>query len=245
MFGAERLRTLAILPVKDFELAHERLQGTVSEPDRARIAEELFLDMLIKVRRCKTVDDVLIVSGDSEVVRHAKWVGVDVLSLAEDPGHSEAALRGIRDAVAGGFERVAVLPTDCPLFDPNEFDAHLGRTPRAALIVPDAAHSGTNALILTPPDCFEPAFGGESLIRHTGRARASGVSFALEEIEGLKHDLDTPEDLAYLREALLAHPERSPRTARVLWEIGPEPSESVPSEIPGFPPPESTPTPPV
>lgn len=231
MFGAERLRTLAILPVKEFSRAHERLSGVVSDSDRARLAEELFLDMMIKVRRCKTIDDVLIVTSDSEVVRHAKWVGIDVLSLADDPGHSESAVRGIRDAVAGDFERVAVLPTDCPLFDPAEFDGHLGRTPRAALIVPDHAHSGTNALVLTPPDCFEPAFGSESLVRHTGRARASGISFALEEIEGLAHDLDTPEDLAYLREALLVAPERSPRAARVLWEIGSETASEEESEV--------------
>jgi len=227
MFGSERLRTLAILPVKEFSHAHERLAGTISDADRSRLAEELFLDMMIKVRRCKTIDDVLIVTSDSEVVRHAKWVGIDVLSLAEDPGHSDAAIRGIRDAVAGDFERVAILPTDCPLFDPAEFDAHLGRTPRAALIVPDRDHTGTNALILTPPDSFEPAFGSESLIRHTGRARASGVSFALEEIGGLADDLDSPEDLAFLREALLVSPERSPRAARVLWEIGGESAEEA------------------
>lgn len=241
MFGAERLRTLAILPVKEFSSAHERLAGVISDADRARLAEELFLDMMIKVRRCKTIDDVLIVTSDSEVVRHAKWVGIDVLSLADDPGHSDAAARGIRDAIAGDFERVAVLPTDCPLFDPADFDAHLGRTPRAALIVPDHAHSGTNALVLTPPDCFEPAFGSESLVRHTGRARASGVSFALEEIEGLAHDLDTPEDLAFLREALLVSPERSPRTARVLWEIGADSTSEDEAEVSLS---ESSPTPP-
>ena len=241
MFGAERLRTLAILPVKEFSRAHERLAGVISDADRARLAEELFLDMMIKVRRCKTIDDVLIVTADSEVVRHAKWVGIDVLSLAEDPGHSDAAARGVRDAIAGDFERVAVLPTDCPLFDPVEFDGHLGRTPRAALIVPDHDHSGTNALVLTPPDCFEPAFGSESLVRHTGRARASGVSFALEEIEGLAHDLDTPEDLEFLREALLVSPERSPRAARVLWEIGSESTREDETEVSL---PESSPTPP-
>lgn len=219
MFGAEPLRTLAILPVKAFSEAHERLADDLTPAQRSRLAEELFLDMLIKVRRCKTLDDVLIVTSDPEVVRHARWVGVDVLSLAEDPGHSEAVIRGTRDAVAGDFERVAMLPTDCPLFDPAEFDAHLGRTPRSALIVPDRARTGTNALILTPPDSFEPAFGGESLIRHTGRARAAGISFALEEIEGLLLDVDTYDDLLDVREALLVEPDRAPRTARALWEI--------------------------
>ena len=38
MFGAERLRTLAILPVKEFSRAHERLAGTITDADRARLA---------------------------------------------------------------------------------------------------------------------------------------------------------------------------------------------------------------
>ena len=93
-------------------------------------------------------------------------------------------------------------------------------TPRAALIVPDRHGSGTNALVLSPPDAFEPAFGPDSCARHISRARAAGISFAYEELESLALDLDTPEDMYLLRDALLLAPERALRSAQVLWEFG-------------------------
>jgi 2-phospho-L-lactate guanylyltransferase len=113
-----------------------------------------------------------------------------------------------------------MLPVDCPLLDPEELDRSLGRSLRAALIVPDRHKTGTNALVLSPPDGFAPAFGPDSLSRHVSRARAAGISFSLEEIESLATDLDTPEDMSELRDRLLLDAEPAPRTAKVLWELG-------------------------
>ena len=67
---------------------------------------------------------------------------------------------------------------------------------------------------------FEPAFGPDSCARHVSRARASGISFALDRVESMAIDLDTPEDMDLLRDRLLLDPQPAPRTARVLWELG-------------------------
>jgi len=212
-----------VVPVKRFATAHERLAESVSQPDRARLAEALFHDMLAKIRRSKRIDSVLIVTADEAAARHANWLDFEVLLQEEDGGHSQAASAGARAAAERGFNRVAMLPVDCPLFDPLELDSHLGVTPRSVLIVPDRHRTGTNALVLSPPDVFAPAFGEDSCARHASRARATGISFAMETIESLAEDLDTPEDLQRLRDALLINPDPALRTAQVLWELGPEP----------------------
>jgi 2-phospho-L-lactate guanylyltransferase len=217
------LRTAAVIPVKRLDSAHERLAEAVSEADRARLAEALFHDLLSKIRRCKRIDRVLIVTADERVARHARWLGHEVVLEAEDGGHAEAASAGARAAAARGFGRVAMLPVDCPLFDPLELDSHLGMTPRAALIVPDRHSTGTNALVLSPPQAFVPAFGPDSSARHVSRAREAGISFAMEPIESLADDLDTPEDMLRLRDALIIDPKPALRTAQILWELGPEP----------------------
>jgi 2-phospho-L-lactate guanylyltransferase len=113
-----------------------------------------------------------------------------------------------------------MLPTDCPLMDSAELDDRLGSTPRAALIVPDRHGTGTNALVLSPPDAFQPAFGPDSCARHVSLARAAGIGFAFERLESMALDLDTPEDMALLRDALLLAPEKALRSAQVLWELG-------------------------
>ena len=214
------MHTTAIVPVKGLSVANGRLNGLLSESERTRLAEALFLDLIVKLPRSRNIDDVLIVTADDWVARHAGWFGHKVLVQQADDGHAEAAAAGARAAMADGAQRVAMLPVDCPMLDTDELDAHLGRSPRTALIVPDRHGAGTNALMLNPPDLFRPAFGPDSCARHVSRARATGQSFALEAVDSLAIDLDTPEDFTLLRDRLLLDPQPAPHTAKVLWQLG-------------------------
>jgi 2-phospho-L-lactate guanylyltransferase len=217
---SDNLRTTAIVPVKGLSVANGRLDGLLSGDERKRLAEALFLDLIVKLPRARCIDDVLIVTADESIARNARWFGHKALLQERDEGHSEAASAGARAAMADGTNRAVMLPVDCPMLDTDELDAHVGRSPRTALIVPDHHGTGTNALVLTPPDVFVPAFGPDSCARHVSRARASGISFALEEIESISIDLDTPQDFSLLRDKLLLDPQPAPRTAQVLWELG-------------------------
>jgi 2-phospho-L-lactate/phosphoenolpyruvate guanylyltransferase len=217
---SDNLHTTAIVPVKGLSDANERLNGTLSAAERHRLAEALFLDLIVKLPRSRCVDDIMVVTADPSVARQTRWLGHKVLEQEADLGHTEAAIAGARAATEEGAARVAMLPVDCPLLEIDEFDARVGRSPRTALVVPDRHGTGTNALVLTPPEIFTPVFGPDSCARHVGRARATGISFALEEIESLAFDLDTPEDMALLRDKLLLDPQPAPKTAQVLWDLG-------------------------
>jgi 2-phospho-L-lactate/phosphoenolpyruvate guanylyltransferase len=221
------VRTTAIIPVKRLDVALRRLEGVLESSDRERLAEALFLDLIAKLPRSRCIDDSLVVTADPSVSRQARWLGCEVLEQTEDSGHPAAAIAGARAAQEAGADRVAMLAADCPMLDPDELDRHLGRTPQALLIVPDRHGTGTNALVLSPPDAIEPAFGLESCSRHISRARAAGISFSLERVDSLEMDLDTPEDMRDLRDRLLLDPEPAPRTAKVLWELGAQPEPAV------------------
>jgi 2-phospho-L-lactate guanylyltransferase len=218
--NSNNVHTTAIVPVKGLSDANGRLTSLLSAAERSRLAEALFLDLIVKLPRSRCIDDLMIVTSDESVARQARWFGHMVLVEDEDRGHSEAAKAGAQAAIEEGADRVAMLPVDCPMLDIDDLDAHVGRSPRTVLIVPDRHATGTNALVLTPPDIFEPAFGPDSCARHVSRARASGISFALEAVESLAADLDGPEDYALLRDQLLLDPQPAPRTAQVLWELG-------------------------
>ena len=216
----DNLHTTAIVPVKGLSVANGRLDGTLSADERNQLAEALFLDLIVKLPRSRCIDDVMVVTSDDSIARQARWFGHKVLVQKADEGHSEAASAGARAAMAEGTQRVAMLPVDCPMLDPDELDAHIGRSPRTVLIIPDRHGTGTNGLVLAPPDVFLPAFGPDSCARHVSRARGAGISFALEELESMGLDLDTAEDYALLRDRLLLDPQPAPRTAKVLWELG-------------------------
>jgi 2-phospho-L-lactate guanylyltransferase len=219
--------TTAVIPVKRLDAALRRLAGALGPAERERLAEALFLDVIAKLPRSRNISDSLIVTADPSVSRQARWLGHEVLEQTEDVGHSEAAIAGVEAAKSAGADRVAMLAADCPLLDIEQLDRHLGRTPQAALIVPDHHGTGTNALVLSPPDAIQPAFGLESCSRHISRARAAGIGFTLERIESLEMDLDTPKDMRDLRDRLLLDPDPAPRTAKVLWELGAQPEPAV------------------
>ncbi len=223
------MTTQAIIPVKRFAHAKQRLGKAVPAGARVALAEAMFLDVLSHLNRCKRIDATLVVTSDETVARTARWLGVEVLTQDQDEGHSEAASAGVELAIERGADRVALLPGDCPLLDPVELDRALGSAPRSALIIPDRHGTGTNGLVLSPPDAFTPAFGPDSCARHVSRARAAGVSFAVERISSLSLDLDTPEDLMQLRDALILRPELAPRTAQLIWELGPDQKPSAPA----------------
>ncbi|NUQ37724.1 MAG: 2-phospho-L-lactate guanylyltransferase, partial [Caldilineales bacterium] len=72
---------------------------------------------------------------------------------------------------------------------------------RALVIAPDAAETGTNALLLRPPDLLRPRFGPDSFPRHLALAAAAGVEAVIYRSPTLAHDVDLPVDLAEMAAA--------------------------------------------
>jgi 2-phospho-L-lactate/phosphoenolpyruvate guanylyltransferase len=195
------MRTIAILPVKSFDAAKQRLAGALGAGSRGALAQAMFSDVLASLRGVPGLDAVAVVTADRAAESAALGEGVHVLRDTERAGQSPAALIGIRYALDRGFDRVLLVPGDTPLIDPDEVAALLERAPAVA-IVPDRHLTGTNALLLSPPDALEPSFGPDSLARHTSAAKAAGVEYSVERVPTLELDVDTPDDLAELAAAL-------------------------------------------
>jgi 2-phospho-L-lactate guanylyltransferase len=195
--------TLAILPVKSFKDAKRRLETGLDEASRRMLAEAMFCDVLVALRRARSLDAVLVVTTDSAAQRIAGAYGARLLD-DDDRGHNYAAARGIRTALDERFERALLVPGDCPALDPGQIDELVARqvgTP-SALIVSDTHETGTNALLLTPPDAIEPSFGPGSRERHVEAARAAGIEHQVVGVPTLELDVDTPGDLDQLRSYL-------------------------------------------
>lgn len=218
------MRTAAILPVKHFSRAKQRLGASVPDPLRLELAQAMVGDVLTALRDCSAIDRTIVVTREPTVARAAAYIGAVVLDDTAEDNQSAAVALGLKRAHADGIERALCVPGDCPALDPRELEQLLSAdesdTP-CVVIVPDRHGTGTNGLLLTPPDAIAPSFGPGSCERHLELARAAGLPCRVVRPSSLLLDIDTGEDLAALSERLLADlPDGgwrgAPRTREVL-----------------------------
>lgn len=197
------MRTAAILPIKSFDQAKQRLRHELAAHDRRALVEAMFADALVALGRVHALERIVVVSGDHVAQRIAGGYGATVIE-DDERGHNTAVRRGIEAVKEDGVERALLVPGDCPTLSPDDLNALLTHPTqeRSALIVPDRHGTGTNALLLTPPDVLAPSFGPDSRRRHLADASAAGVPAEVVELESLGLDVDTPEDLDALRRTL-------------------------------------------
>jgi 2-phospho-L-lactate guanylyltransferase len=83
-------------------------------------------------------------------------------------------------------------------------------------VIPDRHGTGTNGLLLSPPDVIAPAFGPGSCERHRQLAARAGVHCRVERTRSLSLDIDTRADLDELRARLAGDGGRAPHTRAAL-----------------------------
>ncbi len=243
------MRTAAIMPVKRFSEAKQRLGQSVADPLRRDLARAMVGDVLSALRDCAALERTIVVTSEESVAAAARYLGAIVVPDAAEAGQSAAVAQGIERAAAEGFARVLCIPGDCPALDPGEVAALLierrepkgptgavGAGPRGAVgagpsdevvIVPDRHGTGTNGLLLTPPGAISPSFGPGSCERHIGLAREAGVACRVERVPSLLLDIDTGADLAALRERLASEPRTGARRTRKVLGVPPRPSRTA------------------
>jgi 2-phospho-L-lactate guanylyltransferase len=207
MTPTERGRTYAVLPVKRFAEAKARLADDLSAGTRRALTESMVTDVLMALRRTQAIDEVLVVTSEPTAEAIGHGYGATVIPDHLEEGQSAAALIGIAHAIERGATRVLLVPGDCPALDPLQVTELLDRPAlgRSVTLVPDRHGTGTNALVLVPPDVIAPVFGEDSRARHEQAAAAAGVPCAVEHVSTLLIDVDTGDDLAALRQLLADH----------------------------------------
>ena len=182
-----------VLPVKGGPAAKSRL--ATASPRRTALARALALDCLSAALASSSVDAVLVVSPDPDVLAEAEGRGAR--GVREHPSRS-----GLDAAVSHGLAHarpgpVAVLLADLPCLRAADLNAGLAACSGAldggaeAVVVPDASGTGTVLLAALDARDVSPAFGPASAAAHE---RRGAVRLDLD-LPRLRRDVDTPDDL--------------------------------------------------
>ena len=153
--------------------AHE-----VDSPTRRALAEAMFSDVLVALRRTDSVDEMLVVTADHGAQRIAGGYGAMVLD-DDDEGHNARRSTASARRSDAGADRVLLVPGDCPLLDPEELEQLLARPVVRAVPCVDRPrpprHRARTRCCSPRRTAMTPAFGPGSCQRHVDDARAAGT----------------------------------------------------------------------
>ncbi|MBV9453263.1 MAG: coenzyme F420-0:L-glutamate ligase [Rubrobacter sp.] len=188
----------AVVPVKDLTGTKSRLKPVLNPFGRAGLTIYMMKNVLAALREAG-VEHACVVSPDSTVLQMAEEAGAATL-LQESRGLNPALEEAREWATAEGASALLVFPADLPLLCAPDVEAVLEAADEdegpLVVISPDAAGTGTNALLLRPPDALPFLFGSNSFESHLDGARERGIQVQVCERTRLAFDIDTAEDLA-------------------------------------------------
>jgi 2-phospho-L-lactate/phosphoenolpyruvate guanylyltransferase len=214
-------RTAAILPIKRFTFAKQRLGASVEDPLHAQLVRAMVGDVLRALAQTPGIELTIAVTSEPVAIGLARGLGALVVADEAEAGQSAAVELGVARALLEGFERVLCVPGECPALEPSELAELLARGapgPPGVVVIPDRHGTGTNGLLLQPPDAIAASFGPGSCERHLSLAHEAGVEARVERPASLLLDVDTGADLSALRERLAGEQRGAPGTRVLLDE---------------------------
>ena len=128
----------AVVPIKDFTNAKERLSQILSPQERRSLARAMAEDVLRSLLGVSELEGIAVVTRDAEAQALCEELGIRVLIEAENQGQTSAVMAASRTLKDEDVESVLTIPGDVPLVLPQDIRSVL------------AAHGGSPAMTIVP-----------------------------------------------------------------------------------------------
>lgn len=190
--------TYAVIPAKGFKGAKQRLAAILHPEERRQLATAMLTDTLLACAQARLLSGFAVVTCDPGVAEVAATYHAAVIWEPQAGGHSQAVAHAVAVCRQDGRPSLLTLPGDLPLITADDIDAIVTpAVPRASVvIVPNRDEMGTNAMLLSPPDCLPLQFGYDSFQRHLRLAAEHQLRVDVRRYTRVALDIDEPADLA-------------------------------------------------
>lgn len=193
------MRVAGIVPVKPLGVALGRLARVLDAPTRRELQMGMLADVLSTCRRTTSLTELIVVTADPEAAALARDHQAHVIADHSPPrGMNPAVVIGLAAAHVAGADAALVLTADLPAARPEDLEqiiATMGEG-EGVTLVPSDDGTGTNALLIRPPDAFAPQLGIDSRASHREQAALRDIELREFACPGIALDVDTPADLA-------------------------------------------------
>ncbi|HEY7493112.1 MAG TPA: 2-phospho-L-lactate guanylyltransferase [Candidatus Tectomicrobia bacterium] len=209
--------TYAVIPAKDFNGAKQRLATFLQPHERRLLARAMLSDTLTACSQARALDGMGVVTCDRQVAEVAEALGAEVLWEPQAGGQSQAVTFAVHTCMQRGIPALLTIPGDVPLITAADVEAVVvpPEPPVSVVLVPNRDDLGTNAMVLSPPDCLPLRFGYDSFQRHMRLVAEHHLTVLVRRLPRLALDIDEPEDLA-----LFAAQQHACHSLRILADLG-------------------------
>lgn len=186
----------AVVLVKPFRLAKQRLSGVLDTDERTELARVMLEDVLSAVDACESLSGVIVVTADRAAAAVARRHEAIVLMETAPVGMNAAVVRVLKYLTGRSDAGIVVVPADVPHVSPADIEemiALIDRTPAIALV--RSSDGGTNVLACRPSGVIAPSFGPDSFNAHCAAAVQKGITPTVCLAPHLSLDIDRHEDL--------------------------------------------------
>lgn len=205
----------AIVPLNVPKKSKARLSKLLRPMERAQLAIAMLSDVLSALRGSRRVLSTTVVSADKGVQKIARAFGADFVWEGKRRGLNKGLKMAISKTQRRGTSAALVVHADLPLLTSQEVDRFVAMSDGYSIaLAPSKDGTGTNALLLKPPDVIRPAFGRRSFSRHLCLAEQKKLRCRVVKLRGISFDVDVPRDL----QELTRHPIQN-ATSRFLSKL--------------------------
>lgn len=193
-----KFRTAAIVPVKTFSKAKQRLNLST---EKIEILCKLMLEEVLgTISKSNLIEKTALVTKDENAFAIGKKFGCMEILDEKELGVNNAVALADGYFLNDGFDASIVFPQDIPLMQPDDIQSlfNFKNSQRCALVVPSRKFDGTNALFRTPVNLMKTHYDEDSYKIHLSTAEESSASSALVLIRRIMLDVDEPSDLQFI-----------------------------------------------
>ena len=191
------MKTCAIIPVKSFSKAKTRLN--IPQIKREAICKEMLEEVLQTLSKCKSIDNIVIVSKDDAAIKLSKSFGATQI-FDDDLGVNQAVDLADQHLVDLEYNCSVIFPQDIPMMESSDIDSLLGflKSRNSVMLVPSRQFNGTNALVRYYVNSMKTQYdkGSYSYQLDAAKHVTQNVSIAL--IRRMMLDIDDEHDLAFM-----------------------------------------------
>src|SRR5499426_1842907 len=121
------MKVSALIPVKGFRNAKQRLSPLLDAADRELLAEVMFRDVLKQVLKARGLVETYVVTGDSKVAAIATSLGAQLIREEVEKGETDAVDFARSELKQLNREAVLIIPGDMPLVQSVDIEEVLDR----------------------------------------------------------------------------------------------------------------------